>query len=84
MFPYFSVANLSMVYLLGVAIVATRWGRGPSIAASIVNVAAFDFFFVPPYFSFAVSDIEYVLTFGVMLIVAILISSLAAKARLTS
>ena len=57
MFPYFSVANLSMVYLLGVAIVATRWGRGPSIAASIVNVAAFDFFFVPPYFSFAVSDI---------------------------
>ena len=55
---------------------------GPSIAASIVNVAAFDFFFVPPYFSFAVSDIEYVLTFGVMLIVAILISSLAAKARL--
>jgi len=82
MFPYFSVANLSMVYLLGVAIVATRWGRGPSIAASLVSVAAFDFFFVPPYFSFAVSDIEYVLTFGVMLIVAVLISSLAAKARL--
>jgi two-component system sensor histidine kinase KdpD len=45
-------------------------------------VAAFDFFFVPPYFSFAVSDIEYVLTFGVMLVVAVLISSLAAKTRL--
>lgn len=82
MFPYFSVANLSMVYLLGVAIVATRWSRGPSILASVVSVAAFDFFFVPPYFSFAVSDIEYVLTFGVMLVVAILISSLAAKTRL--
>lgn len=81
MSPYFSVANLIMMYLLGVAIVATRWGRGPSVFASVLSVAVFDFFFIPPYFSFAVSDIEYMLTFGVMLVVALLISSLAAKSR---
>ena len=45
-----------MVYLLGVVVVATRCGRGPSLLASVLSVAAFDFFFVPPYFTFAVSD----------------------------
>jgi len=78
MSPYFGPANLIMVYLFGVAVVATRWGRGPSALASLMSVAAFDFFFIPPYFSFAVSDVQYLLTFGVMLIVALLISRLAS------
>jgi two-component system sensor histidine kinase KdpD len=78
MSPYFGQANLIMVYLFGVALVATRWGRGPSALASLLSVAAFDFFFIPPYFSFAVSDIQYLLTFTVMLVVALLISRLAA------
>ncbi|MGH7257580.1 MAG: DUF4118 domain-containing protein [Nitrospiraceae bacterium] len=77
MAPYFGQANLIMVYLLGVAVVATRWGRGPSILASLFSVAAFDFFFIPPYFSIAVSDLQYVLTFVVMLVVALVISRLA-------
>jgi len=81
MFPYFGSANLIMVYLLGVAVVASRWGRGPSVFASLLSVAAFDFFFIPPYFSFAVSDIQYVWTFIVMLAVALLISGLAAQGR---
>ena len=78
MSPYFGEANLIMVYLFGVAVVATRWGHGPSILASMLSVATFDFFFIPPYFSFAVSDVQYVLTFIVMLVVALLISRLAA------
>ncbi|HEX2055235.1 MAG TPA: sensor histidine kinase KdpD [Nitrospiraceae bacterium] len=78
MSPYFGQANLIMVYLFGVALVATRWGRGPSALASLLSVAAFDFFFIPPYFTFAVSDFQYVLTFAVMLVVALLISRLAA------
>ncbi len=78
MSPYFGPANLIMVYLFGVAVVATRWGRGPSALASLLSVAAFDFFFIPPYFSFAVSDVQYLLTFAVMLLVALLISRLAA------
>ena len=56
-----------MVYLLGVAFVAARHGRLPSVLASILSVAAFDFFFVPPHLTFAVSDTQYVITFAVML-----------------
>ncbi len=79
MFPYFAVANLVMVYLIGVVLAAVRYGRGPSILASILSVAAFDFFFVPPYLSFAVSDVQYLLTFGVMLVVALVISGLTVR-----
>jgi two-component system sensor histidine kinase KdpD len=49
MFPYLALSNLIMVYLLSVIVVATRHGRGPSLLASVLSVAAFDFFFVPPY-----------------------------------
>jgi two-component system sensor histidine kinase KdpD len=79
MSPYFAAANLIMVYLIAVIVVAIRWGRGPSVLASFLSVAAFDFFFAPPYFSFAVSDIQYLLTFGVMLAVALVISNLAVR-----
>lgn len=79
MFPYFGAANLIMVYLLGVVFVAVRCGRGPSVLASVLSVATFDFFFVPPYLSFTVSDIQYLLTFAVMLVVALVISNLAVR-----
>jgi two-component system sensor histidine kinase KdpD len=79
MFPYFATANLIMMYLIAVIVIAIRGGRGPSVLASVLSVATFDFFFVPPYFSFAVSDIQYLLTFGVMLVVALVISNLAVR-----
>ena len=81
MFPYFGLANLIMVYLMGIVLVATRYGRGPSVLASVLSVAAFDFFFVPPYLSFGVSDIQYLLTFAVMLVVALTISGLAVRTK---
>ena len=81
MFPHFALSNLIMVYLLGVIVVASRHGRGPSLLASVLSVAAFDFFFVPPYFTFAVSDTQYLVTFTVMLVVALVISSLAIRIR---
>ena len=81
MYPYFSPANLIMMYLMAVIVIAIRLGRGPSVLASVVSVATFDFFFVPPYLSFAVSDIQYVLTFAIMLIVALVISNLAVRIR---
>ncbi len=81
MFPYFALSNLIMVYLLGVIVVATRDGRGPSLLASLLSVGAFDFFFVPPYYTFAVSDTQYFITFAVMLAVALVISNLAARIR---
>ncbi len=74
-------SNLVMAYLAGVVLVAARLGRGPAIVASVLAVAAFDFFYVLPYLTFAVSDTQYVFTFFVMLGVAILISSLTARLR---
>lgn len=74
-------ANIAMVFLLGVAFVATREGRGPAIAASIASVLVFDFCFVPPYLTFAVSDTEYLFTFAVMLGIGLLISTLTARLR---
>jgi len=79
--PFFELANLVMVYLLGIVVVATRYGRGPSFMASVLSVAALDFFFVPPVFTFAVSDARYVFTFLVMLLVGIVISGLATRIR---
>jgi two-component system sensor histidine kinase KdpD len=81
MFPYFAAANLIMVYLVGVLITAIRFGRGPSILAAVLSVAAFDFFYVVPYLTFAVSDTQYVITFAVMLLVGLTISNLAARVR---
>ena len=82
MTPAFELVNVAMVYLLAVVLISFRFGRGPGIAASVLGVASFDFFFVPPQLSFAVSDIQYLLTFAIMLTVALVISNLAASVRL--
>lgn len=76
-----SATNLVMVYLLGVTAVAFGLGRGPAVTASVLSVAAFDFFFVHPPLTFAVSDMEYLVTFAVMLVVALLISTMASQLR---
>ncbi|MET0377532.1 MAG: two-component system sensor histidine kinase KdpD [Spongiibacteraceae bacterium] len=77
----FDIANIIMVFLLGVVLVALRYGRGPAVMAAFLNVAAFDFFFVPPRFSFAVSDVQYLLTFAIMLGVALLTGQLTAHLK---
>ncbi|MCX5654100.1 MAG: sensor histidine kinase KdpD, partial [Planctomycetota bacterium] len=74
-------ANLVAVFLLGVVLVAVRYGRGPGVAASMVAVLLYDFFLVPPYYSFAVSDVQYLMTFSVMLVVALITSTLTARVR---
>ncbi len=82
MFPFFEPANLIMTYLLAILAIATRYGRGPSVLASVLSVAAFDFFFVPPYLTFAVANTQYLLTFAVMLVVGLVISGLTVRIRL--
>jgi len=79
--PQLESANLVMLFLLGVVWVSSRYGRGPAILASVLSVAAFDFFFVKPYLTFAVTDTEYLLTFVVMLITALVISTLTVRLR---
>jgi len=82
MVDWFDLSNLVMIYLMGAILVALRHGRGPGAMVASLNVVAFDFFFVPPRFSFAVSDSQYLVTFAVMLIVALVIGGLAANVRL--
>jgi two-component system sensor histidine kinase KdpD len=79
--PFFDLANIVMMFLLAVVLVALRYGRGPAILAAFLSVALFDFFFVPPRFTFAVSDVQYLLTFAIMLGVALLIGQLTANLR---
>jgi len=81
MSPLFEPVNIAMIYLLGVVIVALRSSRGPAVMTSVLSVAAFDFFFVPPRFTFAVADMQYLVTFAIMLIVALVISTLVAIVR---
>lgn len=76
-----SNSNIVMVYLLGVTWVASRYSRNAAMLASVLSVAAFDVFFVPPRFTFAVSDFEYLITFAVMLFVAVVISTLTSRIR---
>jgi two-component system sensor histidine kinase KdpD len=77
----FDLSNLSMIYLVGVVVSAVAFGRGLAIVAAFLSVAVFDFCFVPPPFTFRVSDTQYLFTFAVMLLVATVIGTLAARLR---
>ncbi|WP_233238402.1 DUF4118 domain-containing protein [Bordetella sp. LUAb4] len=80
-YPALHQTNIVMFYLLAVMVVALRHGRGPAALASVISVMAFDFFFVQPVASFAVSDVQYLLTFLVLLAVGLLVGQLTAGLR---
>jgi two-component system, OmpR family, sensor histidine kinase KdpD len=77
----FDRSNIVAIYILTVVLVAVRFGRGAAALAAVLSVCAFDFFFVPPRFSFAVSDVQYVLTFFIMLTVGLITGQLTAGLR---
>ena len=76
------LSNIVMLFLLAVIGVGLVYGRGPAVLAALLGVGLFDFFFVPPRFSFAVSDVEYLLTFAVMLSVALVVGQLTAGLKI--
>jgi two-component system sensor histidine kinase KdpD len=78
---FISPTNLAMLFLLAVVVIAFRRGLRPAIFTAIIGVLAFDFFFIPPYMTFRVSDSEYLITFSGMIIVGTLVSLLVARAR---
>jgi two-component system, OmpR family, sensor histidine kinase KdpD len=75
------LADVVMVYLLGVVVVSVRYGRALSLGAAVASVLCFDFFFVPPVYTFAVDDPGHLVTFAVMLVVAIVISTLTRRVQ---
>lgn len=73
--------NIVMVYMLGSALAGLWLGRGASALTAVLNVVAFDFFFVPPRFSLAVYDVSYLITFSAMLLVSLIITRLVIAVR---
>jgi two-component system sensor histidine kinase KdpD len=73
--------DVAMLYLLPVVAVATRYSRGAALLTTVLGIALFDFLFVPPYYTFAVQEPAYFLTFLVMLAVAMVMSGLTARIR---
>lgn len=78
---HFDRSNIVAIFILTVVLVAVRLGRGPAALAAVLSVCAFDFFFVPPRLSFAVSDVQYLLTFFIMLAVGLITGQLTAGLR---
>ena len=81
MVPRFDIVNIAMVYLLPVVLIALRFTRGAAITSALLCVLAFDYVFVPPQGAFTVNDIQYLLTFAIMLAVALVISGLMERGR---
>lgn len=79
--PHFAPTNLVMIYLLAVVLISAKLGRGPAVVASLASVCIFDFFCIEPFLTFAVSDSQYLFTFGVMLTTALVISNLTSAAQ---
>lgn len=79
--PQFDLVNIAMVYMLGVVVMALRHYRGAAIATATLCVGAFDYLFVPPRGTFTVDDVQYLLTFAIMVVVALVISRLVESAR---
>jgi two-component system sensor histidine kinase KdpD len=78
---YFHVVNVALVYLITVVLVALRFSRGPVIAVSLLDVAAFNYLFVPPRGTFHVEDPQYLVTFAIMLGVGLLVCELTSRVR---
>jgi two-component system sensor histidine kinase KdpD len=81
MLPYFEQLDIAMVYLLGVVFTASRFSKWPSLFTAVLSIAAFDFFFIPPFFTFAVGDVRYFITFVVMFVVSFVVSRLTLRVR---
>ncbi|WP_407310821.1 DUF4118 domain-containing protein [Desulfosporosinus sp. SB140] len=78
---YLGTINICMLYLLPVLISSARWGRKPAIISSVVGAITFDFLFVPPLYSFTVSDIRYFISFIIFMLVGIVTGTLSARLK---
>lgn len=78
---FLGIANISMLYLLPVLLSAARWGRLPAVVTATMGVITFDFFFVPPIFTFTVADLRYLLSFTIFMLVGLMTGTLSARLK---
>jgi two-component system sensor histidine kinase KdpD len=79
--PYFGVENVDLVFLTAVVLVAVRYGLGPSLLASVAASLAYNFFFLPPIYTFTITDPTNIAAFFFFMLIAILVSNVAARVR---
>jgi len=78
---FIAVQSISLVFLTAVMVAAIVWGLLPSLFAAVVSVLAYNFFFLPPLYTFTVADPENVLALFFFMIVAVIVSNLTARTR---
>lgn len=76
------LVNIAMIYLLPILFSAVRWERKVALLGAVTSALFFDFFFIPPRLSMAVSDIRYLLSFGIFILVAWVTGTMAARLRM--
>ncbi len=81
LFPFIGHTNVVLIYLLGITALATRFSRRSLVLASLLSVAVFNFFFTTPYYTLQVDQPGYLITFVVMLTVALVTSTLTVRIR---
>ena len=79
--PQFGIENVDLVLLTAVVAVAVRYGLWPSLLASIAASLAYNFFFLPPVYTFTITDPTNVAAFFFFMLIAILVSNVAARVR---
>ena len=81
LYPIFGVENVDLVFMTAVVGIAVRFGLGPSLLASVIGSLAYNFFFLPPVYTFTITDPTNVAAFFFFMLVALLVSNLAARVR---
>jgi two-component system, OmpR family, sensor histidine kinase KdpD len=79
--PHLQASDLAMLYLLAGVAVASWYRQGVAILATVLSIGAFDYMFVPPYYTFSVHNAAYFVTFAVMFAVALVMSRLTSRVR---
>jgi two-component system sensor histidine kinase KdpD len=78
---FVQLPNISLIFLTAVLFSAVAWGLWPSLLAALLSVLAYNFFFLPPLYTFTIADPANVLALVAFFIVAIITSNLAARTR---
>jgi len=79
--PWLGIENVDLVFMTAIVVVAVRFGLWPSLFASVVASLAYNFFFLPPIYTFTITDPNNVAAFVFFIIMAVLVSNVAARVR---
>ena len=78
---FLPLANLSLIFLMAVLVVAIRFGLWPSVYTSLLSFFVYNFFFTEPHYTFLVERREDILTVVFFLVVAVIVGNLAARLK---